>query len=338
MRQGLLLSTVILGATIITPVVTQAAIEAKWFGFAQLTAESRDQDKPNDGLKFGADRVRIGFKVKEGKIFGKLQVDFMKDSSRKAGNPDLPAIIKDILAGYKFSNAAAIQIGQFKTPLGYDFNTSGKKLDITKRGMEKGLVLERAIGVMLKGRKMNGFGYDIGFFNPAARGKAGAKGTTGNDNAYVGRIMYDKKGFHIEGAIGADQTSAVGLSKYKVWDIAGAYKKGPWTFKGEYISGDNVDGNPLQEEDVWFLHGGYKFKDNRYEAVVRVYSGENTKNGVKTDLTNTYVGMNFFFGSKAMNGRLQVNYVIAGGDTGGVYKGQRGYKDDAFLLQYQISF
>jgi len=333
-----LLSTVILGTIVMIPVETQAAVEVKWFGFAQLTAEARSQDKPKDGLRFDADRIRIGFKLKEDKIFGKLQIDFMKNTSRGAGKADLPAIIKDAEVGYKFSNAASLKIGQFKTPLGMDFNNSGKKLDITKRGMEKGLVLERAVGVMLSGRKMNGFGYDIGFFNPSIRSAADAKGTRGKDNAYVGRLMYDKNGFHIEGAYGVDQTSAAGKSKYSVWDIAGAYKSGPWTFKAEYISGDNVDGDPTQDEDVWFVHGGYKFGNKRYEAVLRFYTGDHTTGAVKTDLTNTYIGMNFFMGSKAVNGRLQVNYVFAGGDTGGVYKGQRGFKDDALLVQYQVSF
>ncbi|MEE8343339.1 MAG: porin [Gammaproteobacteria bacterium] len=336
MHRGLF-SIVVLGVVVATPVVTQAEVEVKWFGFAQLTAEARDQDKPNDGLRFDADRIRIGFKLKEGKIFGKLQIDFMKNTNRNAGNTDLPAIIKDAEVGYKFSNAASLKIGQFKTPLGMDFNNSGKKLDLTKRGMEKGLVLERAVGIMLSGRKMNGFGYDIGIFNPAARSAADAKGTRGKDNSYVGRLMYDSKGFHVEGAYGVDQTSTAGKSKYSVWDIAGSYKSGPWTFKAEYISGDNVDGDATQDEEVWFVHGGYKF-NKRFEAVMRFYTGDHTTAGVKTDLSNTFVGMNFFMGSKAVNGRLQVNYVFAGGDTGGAYKGQRGYKDDALLVQYQVSF
>ena len=160
----------------------------------------------------------------------------MKSSDRNSGNPDFPGIIKDIEVGYKFSNAASLKIGQFKTPMGMDFNTSGKKLDITKRGMEKGLVLERAVGVMLSGRKMNGFGYDIGIFNPAARSSADAKGTRGNDNSIVGRLMYDKDGLHVEGSIGTDQTSTAGMSDYDVWDIALSQKSGPWTFKTEYIS------------------------------------------------------------------------------------------------------
>jgi hypothetical protein len=336
MRQALI-SAVIFGTIIVTPVETQAELKVKWFGFAQLTAEVRDQDEPNDGIEFDADRVRIGFKLKEDKIFGKLQVDFLKSSSRSSGSADLPGIIKDAEAGYKFSNAASLKIGQFKTPLGMDFNTSGKKLDITKRGMEKGLVLERALGLMLSGRKMGGFGYDIGIFNPAVRSSADAGGTRGKDNAYIGRVMYDTKSFHIEGAYGTDETSVDEKSDYKVWDVAGSYKTGPFTFKAEYISGDNVDGDPNQEEDVWYVHGGYKWSDGRYEAVLRFYSGDHDNAGVSTDLTNTFVGLTFFLGSK-FNGRLQLNYVFASGDTGGAYKGQRGYKEDAILTQYQISF
>lgn len=326
-----------IGALLLAPISAQAELEVKWFGFAQLTAEIRDQDAPNDDLEFDADRVRVGFNLKEGKIFGKLQLDFMQNSSRNAGNPDFPAYIKDIEAGYKFSDAASLKIGQFKTPLGMDFNTSGKKLDITKRGMEKGLVLERAVGIMLSGRKMNGFGYDIGIFNPAARSAADPKGVRGTDGAYAGRVMYDQDNFHIEAAIGVDQTSDPAKDDFEVWDVAASFKSGPWTFKGEIISGDNVDGDPAREEDVWYLHGAYKFSD-RYEGVIRHYYGEHDNGGFKTDLSNTYVGVSIFLGGNKMNGRIQANYVFAGGDTHGVYQGQRGYRDDALLMQYQISF
>jgi len=59
-------------------------------------------------------------------------------------------------------------------------------------------------------------------------------------------------------------------------------------------------------------------------------------------MTNTYLGVNFYLGSNKTNGRLQLNYVISGGDNLGstnAYDGKaKGYTDDAFLAQYQVSF
>jgi hypothetical protein len=54
------------------------------------------------------------------------------------------------------------------------------------------------------------------------------------------------------------------------------------------------------------------------------------------------LGANFFLGSNKTNGRIQVNYVISGGDDAGSttpFAGTaKGYTDDALLAQYQVSF
>jgi hypothetical protein len=38
--------------------------------------------------------------------------------------------------------------------------------------------------------------------------------------------------------------------------------------------------------------------------------------------------------------RIQLNYVVASGDTSGsdAWNGLKGYKDDAWLMQYQYKF
>ncbi len=328
-------------ASLVAPMAAQAKPEVKWFGFAQITAESLSQNKgttpPTDGFVFGADRVRIGFKLKDGPVFGKLQVDFNKtDSTAAIGT--LPQIIKDVVVGYKFSNAAKVSAGQFKTPLGMDFNISGKKLDITKRGMEKKLVLERAAGVMLSGRKIaGGFGYDIFYGNPAGRSSAVNTGTTGNDNTTVFRVMYDMgKMLHIEASTGTSTTN--GGEDYKVTDFAAAYKGGPLTVKAEYIKGTDIRNTAGRDETVWYLHGGYAV-NKTVELVVRHYNGK--REDTDRTLTNTYLGVNLFLGSTKTNGRVQLNYVMTGGDDAGSstpYNGLGGYTDNAILAQYQMSF
>lgn len=348
-------------ASLVAPMAAQAKPEVKWFGFAQILATSKSQNvntPPStipdyDGFIFGADRVRIGFKLKDGPVFGKLQIDFNKTDS---GNPQdangnaatLPQIIKDAVVGYKFSNAAKISAGQFKTPLGMDFNISGKKLDIAQRGMEKKLVLERAAGVMLSGRKIaGGFGYDIFYGNPSSRSSAvdyANDAIVGNDNTTVFRVMYDMgKMLHVEASTGTS-TSSIGTEKdYKVTDFAVAYKGGPLTVKAEYIKGTDIRGTDGRDETVWYLHGGYAV-NKTVELVVRHYAGKADAYGSnpETDITNTYLGVNLFLGSTKTNGRVQLNYVMTGGDDAGSATPYTGiaanYTDNAILAQYQMSF
>ena len=328
---------------IASPLAANAGVESKWFGYSQITASKLDQNKPNDGLVFGADRVRIGYKVKDGKVFGGLQIDF-NETDTNADSATLDKIIKDAFGGYKFSNAASIKLGQFKTPVGMDFNTSGAKLDITKRGMEKKLVLERAAGAMLSGRKIaGGVGYDLFYGNPSTRSSAaGDNGTAGKDNTFAARVMYDMgKLMHVELSYGS--SSVDGGTDYDVLDFGLAYKRGPITGKFEYIEGDGVSATASNKEKVWYLHLGYQFS-KMFEGIVRHYEAKDTltTSSQGDKLGNTYIGANIFLGSNKTNGRLQLNYVVVSGDDANSatpYAGvSKGYTDDAILVQYQVGF
>ena len=371
MKKSIISLAIAAGLVASMPAAHAGDVKVKWFGFGQITAKQGDgldpatTTDPQTGVKFGADRVRIGFKVKDGNVFGKLQVDFNKANSDKvsgtkikAPEGTLPQIIKDIEVGYKFSKAASLKVGQFKTPVGMDFNVSGKKLDITQRGMEKGLVLERTAGIMLSGRKIaNGFGYDLFYGNPAGRGKANVGGTTGVTNSYAARVMYDMgKMMHMELSYGVDETNDTTKDDYNVLDFGLKFKSGPSTVKVEYIAGSNVKGDKDVDETVWYLHYGHMLGKTT-ELVARHYQADiDIANTGSATLTNTYLGANFFLGSSKTNGRVQVYYVIAGGDnavtgTGSKYwtaeaagasaaisSGKSAYYDDVILAQYQVSF
>ncbi|MFB6261859.1 MAG: porin, partial [Thiohalorhabdaceae bacterium] len=113
-----------------------AAADVSWFGYNQITLEQQGENGNGNGsgFGFGADRIRIGYKAKfDNGAFSKLQVDFNRNLEDDRGG--LPRLIKDATVGYDFG-PANVQAGMRKTPVGMDFNTSGKKLDITKRGME----------------------------------------------------------------------------------------------------------------------------------------------------------------------------------------------------------
>jgi phosphate-selective porin O/P len=345
------LAAAIATGLVATTMTAQAEVKVKWFGFGQITLNSLSQDDPNDGFVFGADRVRFGFKVKDGNFFGKLQADLNRNHNSNPKNGTLPEIIKDIVVGWKFSNAAKVSLGQFKTPLGMDFNTSGKKLDITKRGMEKSLVLERTAGAMISGRKIGGgFGYDVFYGNPAGRSAAdqGPIGAdVGSETTTVVNLRYDMgKMMHMELAYGV-ATGATGIEDYEVVDFGFKFKSGPSTAKFEYIDGTSVRGVKGDDETVYFIHYGHMIGKTT-EVMVRYYGATASSTGAAdTDLNNTYIGVNFYTGSNKTNGRIQLNYVLAGGDdqngttnlSGTTYGGiAGGYTDDAILTQYQVSF
>ncbi len=352
------------GVNIINTKVKGQQLNVKLFGFSQITAQSGDglassaTDK-RDGLRFGADRVRLGYKLTVNKVFSKLQLDFVKsDESHKNGQLD--EIIKDADVGYKFNNAFSVKVGQFKTPVGMDFNTSGAKLDITKRGMEKALVLERSLGAMLSGRKIGGiFGYDVGIFNPATRASKvvdnpltsnTSHGVVGHDYAYAVRGMADWQNIHMELSYGVSEEAAgdnyaavTAAEDYSVWDIAAAYKLKDLTLKGEYVVGSDIKGVNNRDESVWYLHAGYRFLP-MFEGVARHYQADyDPETGASTTLGNTYLGFNVFLNPADKHAaRIQLNYVIASGDdgfTGKTYGGKTGgYKDDVILAQFQVAF
>lgn len=330
-------------------------MKVKFFGFTQVTAESgdglakSDTDK-RDGLRFGADRVRFGIKANMNNIFGKLQVDFQKsDDDTKLGQMD--EIIKDAEIGYKFSNELSVKAGQFKTPVGMDFNISGASLDITKRGMEKKLVLERALGAMVSGREIRGmFGYDVGVFNPANRSSAvengsnddDAYGAPGNNLAYAARAMFDKGNIHAEVSFGLSEEASgkADSEDYSVLNLGVSYTLQDLILKGEYIAGSNVKGVDGADEDVWYLHAGYRF-DPMFEGVLRHYQASDDLND--KDLGNTYLGLNIFLNENVIKAaRIQLNYVFVSGDKGfgdDRYTGTTaGYLENVFLAQFQMAF
>jgi len=333
-------------AAVAVPMTVSAAegsTEAKFFGYTQITAAVGKGTEGNtaDSLRFGADSVRLGYKITHGKIWGKLQADFNKTD--KADSIGIPEILKDAVVGYKFSKAANVSAGIFKTPVGMDFSNASKQLDITKRGLESYLVLDRAAGLMVSGRKIGGFGYDIGVFNPAQRSGAVDDGTAGDGTAYAGRVMFDMNdALHVEASYGTstqdDADSAA--EDYTVFDVAGSYTMGPMTFKAEYISGDNVKGKKDYKETVWYVHGGYTI-NKMNEVVIRHYAADSeTASGDETSLGNTYIGWNIFLAKKQKDARIQLNYVFASGDTDtftGIVE-SRGYTDNVLLAQFQVGF
>lgn len=348
------LITLAVAAAVATPLAVSAAgssAEAQFFGYTQITAAIGKGTQGNnaDGLRFGADSIRLGYKIKHGKVWGKLQADFNKaDNSgydKGATQIGIPEVIKDAVVGYKFSDVANVSAGVFKTPVGMDFSNASKQLDITKRGMDAGLVLERAAGLMVSGRNIGGgFGYDFGTFNPAQRSYAVDFGDAGDGATYAGRVMYDMgETLHVEASYGAStQNDGVSAEEdYTVMGLGGSYKMNAMTFKAEYVAGSDVKGKKGYDESVWYLHGSYAIH-KKCEIVLRHYAATSkTGGGVETDLGNTYIGWNVFLAKKKKNARIQLNYVVASGDKtnfSGKATKKFAYTSDVFLAQFQVGF
>lgn len=333
-------------------------LKLSYFGFSQLEARGGDgvakkDDQSDDGLRFDAQRIRLGTKFyADDNVFGKLFLDFNKShDTYKAG---LPEMIKDAFVGYKYNKALFARIGMIKTPNGLDFTTPGWNLDIVERnGMEKGLVLERDMGVLVSGRYLGfgegsvdgtemghehvskGFGYDIGVFNPAGRSGAvkhqGAlddvNGTVGEAVAYAGRIHFDwDELLHFETSYGISQDAGgMGTEDYKVFDIGAASMIGPLNLKAEYIQGEDIQGVEGWERQTYIGTVAYHFTQ-QFEGVVKHYHAESEfPDEDDLSLGNTYFGVNVFLkplaneltrGNKRslQNHRLQLNYVWATGD------------------------
>jgi len=127
----------------------------KLFGFSQLDVRTRNQSTGNEGLYFAAQRIRLGASYFHENVVGFLLVDFNQPQDKK--DAGLPKMIKDAFVGYRFSDAAFVRLGMIKTPSGMTFTTHSFNLDIAERNhLDKGLVLERDMGILVSGRQIGG--------------------------------------------------------------------------------------------------------------------------------------------------------------------------------------
>jgi hypothetical protein len=348
-------------------------IKVTAYGFMQYEARGGEGLTGDDGIRFQAQRVRLGTNFFVGKVFGKLFLDFNQAFDISEGN--LPKAIKDGFAGYKWNNAAFVKLGMMKTPVGMSFTIPGWNLDnIERNGMDKGLVLERDFGVMLSGRliggpadqeiKVNGtemgherwgkgFGYDIGIFNPAGRSSAVTwdTGILGDALAYAARIHYDfNPNIHTEASFGtSEQAGGPDTDDYDVFDIGvNAFlldKK--LNLKGEYINGSNIRGATGRDQKTFVVTAGYMVTQ-QVELIVKHYDASACRDDddeiADSDLANTYLGVNFYleplkFTPRALQShKIVLNYVLTSGDDDGAWTGLGGYQDDVYMMQYQYKF
>lgn len=369
---ALLLAAIPASAKItLTDKVGDKELKLNIYGFSQFEMRGGDGSSSEGGVFFKAQRIRVGFNYFHGPIAGKLFLDFNQSHTSDEGG--VPKMIKDAFVAYTFSNAAFIRLGMIKTPVGMSFTIPGWNLDIIERqGLDKGLILERDFGLMLSGRligqesyegkkqmKVNGlemgqerlgygFGYDIGVFNPAGRSSAVTwdKSLLGDALAYAGRLHYDHgPKLHTEIGYGtSEQAGGPGTEDYRVINagIGSMWYDAGLELRLEYTDGDKIRGVDGWKQSTIAGTVGYYFTDT-VEFVVKHYQASAEKGGVDTDLSNTYVGFNFFLAPMSTKFRdhqrhkIVVNYILSGGDQDS-WNGLSGYRDDAWGLQWQYKF
>lgn len=325
----------LLVSLISAPLVLLAEESFDFIAFAQFTAELPEE---NDRLSFGSDRLRLKATYETEKLTGRLHVDLNVDDFGTSPPGTLQNVIQDLWVRIPAIDGHTVTVGQFKTPLGMDFHRPADALLITKRGMEKPLVIERALGVMLSGSgPVVGLGYDVGVFNIAGRSGATAyeDNQNGDDNAWVGRVRYDFRDFHAEASYGHSANAGGPITAdYAVYDVGFSYTGEKWTGVFEWIEGSDVLGVAGRDERVAYIHLGRRLSP-RLELVARFYDGESEVDGTRSRLRNTYAGGNLrLFENSQSEGRLQLNYLFAGGDET-AYTGVSGSRSDAILLQFQ---
>jgi hypothetical protein len=207
-----------------------------------------------------------------------------------------------------------------------------------------------------------GFGYDIMVANQASRSKA-AKSSPMGGNSYALRTMFDyTEKFHFETSYAVSQnaggfdavkakldTNKDKNEDYSNMNIGIDSNLGATSLKAEYFIASNIKGEKDYNEKVLTATLG-QFLTPSLEFVTKYMSGtaEKGTGAPETKLTNTYIGFNYFlssprsgFSRKAKRTRNQhkvvFNYILAGGDKD-TWNGKGGYKDNAFIAQYQFKF
>jgi hypothetical protein len=366
---------------------TKAPEKAEWtkkfkfFGFTQVGVRVGDgavQDNQKGDYKFEADRIRLGWKYFSGRLAGKVFIDFAKDGSDKGGI-GVPDLIKDAFISYKFDDAAVVKAGIIKTPVGMGFTLPGWNLDVIKRGFDKKLAFERSFGVMVSGRDMGfgnngkvnglemgherpwkGFGYDLMVAGQTGRSGAVKNANPGDDNAYMGRGMFDwGQALHAEVSYGVSKSAggiddtdhATGKTGGKDYHVLNAGIDSHFdraNVKAEYYNVQNIRGVAGWDMNTLALTATYYLTETLEIAAKDIRGTSHHPTARKGDAANTYVGLNFYINPKsnkmsrkAKKGRnrhrVQANYVFA--DVDADFKGVGAlFTENTVLLQYQFKF
>ncbi|MHB1528527.1 MAG: porin [Acidiferrobacteraceae bacterium] len=166
-----------LGIALMAPVAAFASQPTVW-GYGQVLAGQNTDMTAAKGMGFSLNRIRLGVKGN-----ATSDISYLFQYSFDKGNS---GVIRDAAVGLNMLPFAELEVGQFKTPVGQEFQVSGAKLQFINRNMGTNLLPQRDIGLMVHNKNGSGYGlnYALGLFNNANVSDTNAKVLVGDAYQY----------------------------------------------------------------------------------------------------------------------------------------------------------
>lgn len=320
------------------PVVTIAGKEKKLSigGYIQVQGETGDAPDSrfpvND--RFLVRRARLTVK---GSFAEDIDFTFQSDfgNSNMSENKDYRAQLTDLFVRWKKFDFATVQVGQFKTPFGYEQLLPDTKNPFVERSLPSDkLTLSRQIGAMVSGDFLGErLSYSVGAFN----GNKVNNGGNDNENfltvARVSGVPVKTKALTV--SVGANAfTTDDGLGSSAVqrdgYGLDAQFKAGRLDGAVEWL---RVDSNPASgangTADGWSAHVGYMIWENALRAGLRYETFDPDTNKRDDESENWTLGLTYFL--KGDDLKFSLNYVL--GDPAGPLSSQ-----GRLLAQAQVIF
>ncbi|ATC63054.1 hypothetical protein CMV30_03245 [Nibricoccus aquaticus] len=302
-------------------------------GYIQMQGEAGDApDSRFTGIndRFLLRRTRLTVKGAFAENFDfTIQSDFGNNSV--GGVSGYRAQLADAFVNWNKYAFANVQIGQFKTPHGYEQLLSDTKTIFIERSLPNDqLTVSRQIGLGVNGVVANKrVNYGVGLFN----GNGVNNGANDNENfLYAGRVAAtawtrgtDKLAFGVNGFASADTGITVPIltgtftGHRTGWGADGQLTLGRLDVGGEFLHllANRRTGVDATAEG-WNAFAGYFVLPKTLQAVLRFETYDSNTNTADTTSDTWTLGLNYYL--KGDDLKLSLNYLL--GDPAGVLSDQ----------------
>jgi phosphate-selective porin OprO/OprP len=306
-------------------------------GYLQLNGEAGDApDSRFTGIndRFLVRRARLTVKGAFAEnIDFTLQSEF--GNSNLAANTGYRAQLTDVFVNWNKYEVANVQLGQFKTPFGYEQLLPDTKVASVERSLPTdSLTLGRQIGLALNGAIANKHvTYSAGLFN----GNGVNNGNNDNDQflyaARVAAVPWTTKAGRASVGVNAlrSRDNGTSFSGHRTgWGVDGQFNHGALDLAGEYLHQhlDRFSGADTSA-DGWYAQASWYFPGRVWQALAR-YESYNANTAAAGNTSDTWIlGLTYYL--KGDDLKLSLNYLL--GDPAGPLKNQ-----DRLLGRFQVIF
>lgn len=295
-----------------------------------------DDDSSDTSTSFRTRRVRPDFR---GKLFGSVGYRVQYEL---AGSPSL----LDFYLNWG-SDAAKLQVGQFKAPFGRQELTGITKQQFVDRSIaSRRFVPSRQQGIAVLGSSANSkVEYRVGIFNGNGRNTSR---DDNDDKLIAGRVVFNPFGAYAldessldrpdspklsVGISGMSNTEGNGLDEVDISRLGGelAFKVQGLGILAEYYqeTADPALGADI-DTDGYYAQVGYLFPNKRFEVALRFAALSPDVIGPSRDQTETGAAFNFFINKHGQKVQLDYRQLEFDADP--------GRDSNELRLQVQISF